>query len=87
MLEPMPSSKLYPCGFQAAANVDGLNQNQPIRDSKPTGIITPQTVIEPIRPVQLGPPKFATVVNQSKTMTPTQVATGVDDSQGKKLAR
>src|SRR6516225_9716322 len=87
MLEPMPCNKLYPWGFQAAANVDGLNQNQPMSDSSPTGIMTPQTVTEPMRPVQLGPPKFATVVNQSKAMTPMQVATGVDDNQGKNDAR
>src|SRR6476646_8585284 len=87
MLEPMPCSKVYPWGFHAAANVAGLNQNQPMSDSRPTGMMTPQTVTEPIRPVQLGPPKFATVVNQSKAMTPMQVATGVDDSQGKNAAR
>src|SRR6476660_8163343 len=87
ILEPMPSSKLYPWGFHAAANVAGLNQNQPISDSSPTGRMTPQTVTEPMRPVQLGPPKFATVVNQSKAMTPMHVATGVDDSQGKNAAR
>src|SRR6476646_12019708 len=57
MLEPIPSSKLYPCGFQAASNIVGLNQNQPIIDSNPTGIITAQTVIEPTRPVQLGQQK------------------------------
>ena len=65
----------------------GLNQNQPIRDSNPTGIMTPQTVIAPMRPVQLGPPKFATVVNQSSAITPMHVAIGVDDSQGKNEAR
>src|SRR6478752_7684748 len=87
MLEPIPSNKLSPCGFQAAANVAGLNQNQPMRERSPTGIRTPQTVIEPMRPVQLGPPKFATVVNQSRAITPMQVAIGVDESHGKNDAR
>src|SRR5215510_5207750 len=66
MLEPMPSPRLRLFGFQAAANVSLLNQNQPISDSAPTGMITPQTVTEPILPVTLGPPKFATVVSHSK---------------------
>jgi hypothetical protein len=60
MLEPMPAPSDSPCGFQAAAKVSLLNQNQPMNDSAPTGMITPQTVIEPILPVTLGPPKFAT---------------------------
>ena len=30
MLEPMPCAELKPCGFQAAANVSALNQNQPM---------------------------------------------------------
>ena len=46
--------------------------------------MTPQTVTEPILPVTLGPPKFATVVSQSSPMTPMRVAIGVEDSQGKK---
>ena len=56
-------------------------------ESNPTGMMTPQTVTEPMRPVQLGPPKFATVVSQSSAITPMQVATGVDESQGKNAAR
>src|SRR5262249_34545911 len=87
MLEPMPCSKLYPWGFHAAANVAGLNQHKPMRDNSPTGMMTPQPVIEPMRPVQLGPPKFATVVNQSSAITPTHVATGVEDNHGKNAAR
>src|SRR5215470_8414474 len=62
MLEPMPCKRLSPFGFHASANVELLNQNQPKTDMKPTGRITPHTVIAPIRPVILGPPKFATVV-------------------------
>jgi len=58
-----------------------------MRERSPTGIRTPQTVIEPMRPVQLGPPKFATVVNQSSPITPMQVAIGVDESHGKNDAR
>src|SRR5215510_3383681 len=87
MLDPKPSAMLIPLGFHAAANVSRLNQNQPIKERRPTGRITPQTVIVPIRPVTLGPPKFATVVSQISPMTPMQVAIGVEDSHGKKVAR
>src|SRR3954454_5155667 len=87
MLEPMPAPRLKPCGFHAAANVSPLNQNQPITHSRPTGRMTPQTVTEPILPVTLGPPKVATVVSHSSAITPTQVAIGVEDSQGKNDAR
>src|SRR4029453_6939212 len=83
MLEPMPSATLSPCGFQAALNVSLLNQSQPMTDSPATGMMTPHTVIEPILPVTLGPPKFATVVSQSSAMTPMQVEIGVEESQGK----
>src|SRR3979411_1202301 len=82
MLDPIPSNKLSPFGFQAAAKISGLNQNQPISESRPTGMITPQTVTAPMRPVTPGPPKFATVVSQSSPTTPMQVALGVDDNQG-----
>ena len=82
MLDPMPSNKLKPLGFQAAAKVSGLNQNQPISDSAPTRMITPQTVTEPMRPVTPGPPKFATVVSHKSAMTPIQVLSGVDDNHG-----
>src|SRR5512147_314752 len=77
MLEPMPSAMLMPFGFHAAAKVSPLNQTQPATARKPTGRITPQTVIEPILPVRLGPPKLATVVIHSSAMTPTAVAIGV----------
>src|SRR5688572_22422525 len=87
MLEPMPSPSDKPCGFQASEKVCASNQNQPMKDSEPTGRITPQTVIEPILPVMLGPPKFATVVNHSSAMTLTQVAMGVADIPGKNVAR
>ena len=60
MLEAMPAPTVRPCGFHAAANVAGLNQNQPMMDNNPTGMMTPHTVMEPIRPVILGPPTFAT---------------------------
>ena len=76
-----------PFGFQAAAKVAPLNQNQPAMEMKPTGRITPQTVTEPILPVRLGPPKLATVVSHSKPMMLRQLSTGVDDSSGKKAAR
>src|SRR5262245_10643139 len=87
MLEPTPWPKLRPCGFQAAANVDGWNQNQPISDSPATGMMTPHTVTEPIRPVIRAPPKLATVVSQIKAITEAHVATGVALSHGKKLDR
>src|SRR5215212_964588 len=87
MLEPIPFPSDNPCGFQASAKVLLLNQNHPIRDSRPTGRITPQTVIEPIFPVTLGPPKFATVVSQSSPMTPRVVAIGVAESPGKNSDR
>src|SRR5215831_6197570 len=72
ILEPMPCARLSPCGFHAALNVSELNQSQPMAESPATGMMTPQTVIEPIRPVTLGPPKFATVVSQSNAITPMQ---------------
>src|SRR5207302_9711568 len=87
MLEPIPSSRLSPFGFQAAPKVALLNQNQPMIESSATGMITPQTVIDAIRPVTLGPPKLATVVSQISAITPMQVAMGVDESQGTKAAR
>ena len=87
MLEPMPCPRLSPLGFHAAAKVLGLNQNQPKIESSPTGMMTPHTVIEPIRPVTLGPPKFATVVSHSSAMTPMHVVIGVDESHGKNVAR
>src|SRR5215813_4763327 len=87
ILEPRPSPIPIPFGFQAAPNVSLLNQNQPIKESRPTGRMTPQTVTVPMRPVTLGPPKLATVVNQISPITPIQVAIGVEDNQGKKVAR
>src|SRR5678815_2610650 len=86
-LEPMPCARLSPCGFHAAAKVSLLNQNQPRNEMNPTGMITPQTVIEPIFPVSPGPPKLATVVSHKRPITPMQVQTGVEDSTGKKEAR
>ncbi len=50
-------------------------------------MITPHTVTEPILPVMLGPPKLATVVSQISTITLRQVAMGVADMPGKKVAR
>ncbi len=49
--------------------------------------MTPQTVTDPIFPVMDGPPKLATVVSQSRMITPIHVAIGVEDSQGTKVAR
>src|SRR5262245_6249837 len=82
MLEPIPCMSVRPFGFHAVANVSGLNQNQPISESRPTGMMTPQTVTEPIRPVKRGPPKFAAVVSQTTPMTLMQVAAGVEVSEG-----
>src|SRR5436189_2433254 len=82
ILEPRPAPIPMPCGFQAAANVWPLNQNQPMIERRPTGRITPHTVTAPIRPVRRGPPKLAAVVNQTNPITPIQVAIGVDDNQG-----
>ena len=87
MLELMPWAIPRPCGFHAAPNVAGLNQNQPNSERNPTGTITPHTVTEPIRPVIFGPPKFAMVVIHNSTMTPMHVAIGVDESHGKNAAR
>src|SRR6476661_4066902 len=64
MLELMPLPRLSPCGFHASLKVEDLTQNQPISDRPATGMITPHTVIAPILPVMLGPPKLATVVSQ-----------------------
>src|SRR5262249_10235207 len=86
MLEPIPSPRLSPCGFQASAKVLLLNQNQPANDRNPTGMITPQPATEPILPVTLGPPKLATVVSQRSPITPMVVATGVEASHGKNVA-
>ena len=77
MLEPMP----------AAANVPASNQNQPKIESRPTGMMTPHTVTAPRRPVRPGPPKLAIEVSHSSTITPMQVATGVDDSHGRNGVR
>src|SRR5262245_4720537 len=87
MLEPIPCPSDSPCGFHAASNVLPLNQNQPISERPATGMITPHTVIAPIRPVTFGPPKFATVVSQISAITLMQVAIGVADIAGKKVER
>src|SRR5262245_17228525 len=87
MLEPIPCSRVSLLGFQAAAKVEELNHSQPMIDSRPTGMITPQTVIEPMRPVRLGPPKLASVVSQRSAITPIQVMIGVEERIGKKPAR
>src|SRR5437762_5663869 len=73
MLDPIPAVQLTPFGFHAAAKVSPLNHAHPMIDRMPTGRITPQTVTAPMRPVIPGPPKFATVVNQSSAMTPKQI--------------
>src|SRR3974390_3511137 len=87
MLDPMPCPRLMFLGFHASPKVAPLNQNQPISDRPATGMITPQTVTEPIFPVMLGPPKLATVVSQIRTITLMQVAIGVADAPGKNVAR
>src|SRR5260370_10128264 len=60
MLDPMPCARLSPLGFQAAANISGLNQRQPMSESIPTGMLTTHNDTEPILPVWLGPTTFAT---------------------------
>src|SRR4030095_8861670 len=87
MLEPMPCPRVRPCGFQAAPKVSALNQNQPKIERRPTGMMTPHTVIEPMRPVMLGPPNFGTGVSHSRGMQPMQVAIGLDASHGMKAVR
>src|SRR4051812_34966279 len=87
MLDVMPSPMPSFFGFHASLNVAPLTQNQPMSDRPATGMITPQTVIAPILPVTLGPPKFATVVSQISAMTPIQVAIGVEATQGMKADR
>ena len=78
---------LIPFGFHAARRRSPLNQNQPITERPATGMITPQTVTAPILPVSEGPPKLATVVSQISAITLRQVAIGVADIPGKKVAR
>src|SRR6266576_4732906 len=87
MLDPIPAPRLSPWGFHAAENVAPLNQNQPMIESRPTGRMTPHTVMAPMRPVTEGPPKFATVVSQSNAITPRQVAIGAEESQGMNAER
>src|SRR5580765_707908 len=84
MLDPMPFASVKFCGFQAAAKVSLLNQHQPIIEIARPGIMTPQTVTEPILPVIPGPPKLATVVSHNSTITATHVAISVDVRQGRK---
>ena len=50
-------------------------------------MMTPHTVIEPIFPVTLGPPKLATVVSHRSAITLMQVEIGVADNPGKNVAR
>src|SRR5258707_10079418 len=65
MLDPTPSLRLIPFGFQAAANVEPLNQIQPAMEMNPTRRMTPQTGRAPKRPVTLGPPTLANGAMQS----------------------
>src|SRR5882757_2420798 len=87
MLEPIPCVRVIPFGFHAWPKVVGLNHSQPMTDNAPTGRMTPQIVTAPIFPVMLGPPKFATVVNQSRAIRPMHVAMGVEENHGKKPDR
>src|SRR5437773_809037 len=88
--EPRQASTASPMTMRPTV---GLNMwayarpNGPMIESRPTGRITPQTVIEPMRPVTEGPPKFATVVSQSSAITPRQVAIGAEESQGMNAER
>ena len=65
------------CTFQLAAYISPEKKNQPTVEITSTGIITPQTVIEPILPVMLGPPKFGRVVTQMTAMVATQDIIGL----------
>src|SRR5262245_17268249 len=87
MLDPIPAPTVIPCGFHADENVAPLYQNRPMTESRPTGRVTPQTVMEPIRPVTDGPAKLANVVSESSTITPRQVAIGADESHGTNAER
>ena len=72
-----------PLGFQAWRKISGSNQNQPISDSPATGMITPQTVTEPICPVTFGPPKLASEVSQISPTVPTKSGMAPLPSQGR----
>ncbi|MDT4855889.1 hypothetical protein FQZ97_902620 [compost metagenome] len=84
MLWVMASLVAIWLGFQAALKISGSNQNQPITDSPATGMITPQTVIDPICPVIFGPPKLARVVSQISTTAPMNRGMAPLPSQGRK---
>ena len=57
--------------------MSALNQNQPMTDMTTVGMITPHTVIDPMRPVMRAPPKLAKVVMQSRMMVHMQIAIGL----------
>ncbi|MNN05768.1 hypothetical protein D3C81_1185380 [compost metagenome] len=84
MVWPTASAMGSWLGFHAATNTSGSNQNQPIRLSPATGMITPQTLIEPILPVMFGPPKLATMVSQIRLTVPTHSGIAPLPSQGMK---
>ncbi|MNR55603.1 hypothetical protein D3C85_1760110 [compost metagenome] len=52
-----------------------------------TGMITPQTVTEPILPVMLGPPKLASVVIHNRPTVPMNSGMAPLPSQGKNEVR
>src|SRR4029078_7978588 len=68
MLDVMHCQSVSPFVYHACEKVSELNQNQPMIEIPATGMITPQTVMAPIFPVMLGPPMFATVGSQSRTV-------------------
>ena len=68
------------CTFQLAAYISPEKKNQPTVEITRIGIITPQTVTEPILPVMLGPPKFGIVVIQRTAMVAAQVIIGLSSA-------
>src|SRR3954465_14283408 len=57
MLHPIPAPRLSAGGVGAAGEVSDWNQNHPGKERKPTARMAPETVMERIFPVRLGPPK------------------------------
>ncbi|MNE88169.1 hypothetical protein D3C80_1854470 [compost metagenome] len=81
---PMASEIARLLGFQAASSTLASNQNQPMMHRPATGMITPHTVIAPILPVMLGPPKLAMMVIQISPTVPTNSGMAPVLSQGRK---
>ena len=69
ILEPMPCASVSPLRIPGGGEGLAAEPEPADERDRPTGMITPQTVIEPMRPVMRGPPKFATVVSHISAMT------------------